>query len=140
MNKTIIKFNKLGNSFGFFGPHAARWLLAVFLFYKGVYFMEHTDMLMQMIPSAYSDMMEMAVFHYVCFGHMMGGVMLFFGLMSRMAAVGQIPILIGATAACIQLGDYTQLLVSITVLFLLIVVAVFGSGKFSADYKLKLYM
>jgi putative oxidoreductase len=140
MKKTITRLNKIGNSFGFFGPHAMRWLLAIFLFYKGAYFMQHTDMLMQLIHPSDFGMMEMVVFHYVCFAHMMGGVMLFFGLMSRFAATAQIPILLAAIVANFNFGDTTQVIMSAAVLILLVLTAVFGSGKFSVDYQLKMYL
>jgi len=140
MKKIITRFNKIGNYFGFFGPHAMRWFLAVFLFYKGAYFMQHTDVLMQFIHPSDVGIMEMVVFHYVCFAHMMGGVMLLFGLLSRFAAIAQMPILFAAIVVNANFGDSTQAIISAAVLILLVLTAIFGSGKFSVDYRLKMYM
>ncbi|MFT6716834.1 MAG: putative oxidoreductase [Saprospiraceae bacterium] len=140
MKNIITKFNKIGNSFGFFGPHAIRWVLGIFLFYKGVHFMQHTDLLVQFLHPIDAGLTEMIVFHYVCLAHIMGGIMLFFGLLSRMAAISQIPILLAAIIANISFGDSTQIIISTGVLILLVLTAIFGSGKFSVDYSLKMYM
>jgi putative oxidoreductase len=140
MVKLITRMNKIGNSYGFFGPQGVRWFLGIFLFYKGVYFMQHTDLLVHLIQPSDAGLSEMIIFHYVCLAHIMGGLMLFFGLLSRMAALSQIPILLAAVVANITFGDSSQLIISSAILLLLLITTIFGSGKFSVDYSLKMYM
>jgi putative oxidoreductase len=84
----------------------------------------------------------MAAAHYVIPVHLVGGVMLLLGLATRYAAVAQIPLLVGAifyvylprfaTLELRQNLEFTGL-----VLFLLCVVSVYGSGRYSVDYVLR---
>ncbi|HVU15849.1 MAG TPA: DoxX family protein [Candidatus Didemnitutus sp.] len=75
--------------------------------------------------------------HYVAVAHLVGGAMLTFGLLTRIAAVVQLPILAGAVivihrAEGLMTGGQS-LEFSMLVLFLLSVVAVAGAGPLSVD-------
>jgi uncharacterized membrane protein YphA (DoxX/SURF4 family) len=76
-------------------------------------------------------------FSYVTLGHLIGGFMLMIGLLTRLAALIQIPILFGAVFivnAGRDLASIDQSLeLAVMVLVLLIVYFIFGSGGFSLD-------
>jgi uncharacterized membrane protein YphA (DoxX/SURF4 family) len=73
--------------------------------------------------------------HYVIFGHIMGGFMLAVGLLTRFAALIQIPILLGAIVFVNTdlTNHFSEILLSIVVLILLIYFAIIGSGPWSLD-------
>lgn len=78
-----------------------------------------------------------ALAHYVTFAHLLGGLMLAVGLLTRLAALIQIPILAGAVFLVhLEQGLLTaqqSLEFSALVLLLLVVIFLFGPGKWSAD-------
>ena len=76
--------------------------------------------------------------HYVMVAHFVGGLLLTIGFLTRIAALVQIPILVGAVFfvhrqdGLFALGQSLEF--SALVLFLLCVFAVSGAGKLSLDY------
>lgn len=76
--------------------------------------------------------------HYVMLAHFIGGLLLTIGFLTRLAAMVQIPILAGAVFivhrqdGLFALGQSLEF--SALVLFLLVVFAVCGAGKYSLDY------
>lgn len=78
------------------------------------------------------------VLHYVMFGHLVGGAMLAIGFLTRIAALVQIPILLGAVFVVHRsegfLTNGQSLEFSSLVLFLLAVFLVGGAGRLSLDY------
>src|SRR6185312_15038382 len=78
------------------------------------------------------------VLHYVTFAHFVGGAMLTIGFLTRVAAAVQIPILAGAVFfvhrndGLFAMGQSLEF--SALVLFLLVVIAINGAGKYSLDY------
>lgn len=79
------------------------------------------------------------VSHYVILAHLAGGLCLIVGLLSRPAALIQIPVLLGAIFY-VQLPRFLsahepqQLEYAIMMLLLLVVILVHGGGKLSVDY------
>ena len=74
-----------------------RIYVGVGLFVKGLYFLMHQEELKRLLEGA--DNMAFAqgaVAHYVIPVHLVGGLLLAIGLLTRLAALTQIPILIGA--------------------------------------------
>lgn len=76
---------------------------------------------------------------YIVAGHLIGGLLLAVGLLTRIAAVGQIPILAGAVFIVhlkhgLMSNDQSLELASL-VLTLLLVYAFFGSGVWSVDHR-----
>jgi uncharacterized membrane protein YphA (DoxX/SURF4 family) len=140
MSKLITKLNKYGNSFRVFEPNIARVLIGVFILYKGLTFLQHTNILMEVLNPADAGLTEIFIVHYVQIGHIVGGLFLISGLLTRIAAIIQIPILIGAVIVNAQLGDVNQLVISIAVLSFLFFFTIIGSGKYSMDYNLKMEM
>ncbi len=140
MSRLITKLNKYGNSFKVFEPNIARVLLGAFVLYKGLTFLQHTNILMEVLNPSDAGLTEIFIVHYVQIGHIVGGLFLIFGLLTRLAAITQIPILIGAVIVNAQIGDLNQLVISSIVLLLLIFFTIIGSGKISMDYNLKMEM
>lgn len=78
------------------------------------------------------------VLHYVTLAHFIGGAMLAAGLLTRIAAAVQIPILIGAVflvhrpEGLVATGQSLEF--SALVLFLLVMVFINGAGRLSLDH------
>ena len=77
---------------------------------------------------------------YITFGHIIGGLMMALGLLTRLGVLIQIPILTGAVFV-VHLREglvspEQSLELSGLVLFLLLVFFAFGPGKWSLDYKI----
>jgi uncharacterized membrane protein YphA (DoxX/SURF4 family) len=88
--------------------------------------------------SGQSWLMTGALLHYVMLAHFVGGAMLAFGFLTRLAALIQIPILAGAVFivhrqdGLFAMGQSLEF--SALVLFLLIVFFVSGAGRLSLDH------
>ncbi|HXC01710.1 MAG TPA: DoxX family protein [Opitutaceae bacterium] len=83
-------------------------------------------------------LLSAALLHYVALAHFVGGAMLALGLLTRLAALAQIPILAGAVFivhrqdGLFALGQSLEF--SALVLFLLCVFLVSGAGRLSLDH------
>src|SRR5262245_51014957 len=74
-----------------------RIYLGLGLFIKAVYFMAHRELLEQLLETSNNKLFaQAAVAHYVIPVHLLGGLMLAFGILTRVAALAQIPVMIGA--------------------------------------------
>ena len=117
-----------------------RIVLGLFLFVKGALFLEHTSDVFQ-IFSAEQDILSAGKAHLLTSAvHMIGGLMIAFGMLTRLALLCQIPILIGALMIVnpqrgVNLGN-TELIVSLLVTGLLIFFMIVGPGRYSIDNKL----
>lgn len=115
-----------------------RIYLGVGLFVKGFYIYNHSDEIIAMLGGANFSIGMMSVAHYVIPAHFAGGVLLVFGLLTRWAAAAQIPPLVGALFYVFlprfsvlemrQSLEFTAL-----VLFLLVLVTIFGPGRLSIE-------
>jgi uncharacterized membrane protein YphA (DoxX/SURF4 family) len=114
-----------------------RMALGVFLCFKGIEFARNSvilnEIMGQQVP--FGSLMLLILGHYVIFGHIMGGFMLAVGLLTRFAALIQIPILLGAIVFVNTdlTNHFSEILLSIVVLILLIYFAIIGSGPWSLD-------
>jgi uncharacterized membrane protein YphA (DoxX/SURF4 family) len=85
--------------------------------------------------------MAMLIIHIVAFAHLVGGLLINLGLLTRFAAVVQIPILVGAVFFVNIWRGFSplnsELWLSVLVLFLLILFWIVGSGRYSLDYWMK---
>lgn len=118
-----------------------RIVLGLFITYKGLYFIMHMNEL-EMTTSGINVWFAGAVLaHYVIFAHILGGPLIIFGLFSRIACALQIPILLGAVflvnypKGFLSIGQHMELWLSIVVLVGLVVIMVFGAGRYSIDAK-----
>ncbi len=140
MYSLIKKLNRIGNNFKWFEVSLLRIILGSFIFYKGVTFSQQTEQLVELIEPVNMYAANIFVAHYVIMGHLAGGIMIVAGLLTRVAAAVQLPILLGAIIANAYLGDSGQLMLSSSVFVALLFLTIVGSGKMSVDYTLKLHI
>lgn len=131
--------------------HHAKWLdvirivLGVLIFSKGIAIVSNTaalqDLLLQNNTFDFSGMMGSLALHIVGFVHLVGGILITIGLVTRFAAVIQIPILICAVFFVNLTRGFSilnsELWLSILVLLLLVLFWVVGSGPYSVDQAMK---
>ncbi|MCA2004488.1 MAG: DoxX family protein [Ignavibacterium sp.] len=105
------------------------------LFMRGLLFISDPHKLTQLAGSEQFFWM----YSYIAIVHLVGGLLLVIGLFTRLAALIQIPILLGAvffvhlSKGFLASGQSLEL--SVLVLFLLIGFFLFGSGDLSFDMK-----
>ena len=82
---------------------------------------------------------SMIVIHYVAPAHLIGGVLIAFGLLTRWSVTAQLPLLIGAVLINF-LGEMNpaNLVIASVILLLCVFFMFYGSGKHSVDYYLKM--
>lgn len=131
--------------------HHAKWLdlirivLGLLIFFKGLAFIGDTDAqkdwILQNNTFGFSGLLVMALVHTVTFAHLVGGVLITFGLLTRFAVVVQIPILLGAVFFVNLTRGFSalnsELWLSVMVLMLLILFWIVGSGPYSVDQLMK---
>lgn len=123
--------------------HHPKWLdimrivLGIILVVKGYYYIRNTAELQQTLLNNDWHLENYVVIHIVAFAHLIGGLMIILGLITRLAVAVQIPILLGAiifvNAPAGLLSDNSELLLSIIVFCMLLFFFVYGSGPWSMD-------
>lgn len=114
-----------------------RIILGIFLCYKGIDFLRNTSLLISLMSgnTSFSAFITVFLAHVIPFVHIIGGLLLVMGVLTRFASLIQIPVLIGAiifvNAAKDVLLPYAELYVTITVLLLLIYFLIAGNGPLS---------
>ncbi|TJY34005.1 DoxX family protein [Pontimicrobium aquaticum] len=136
----IVKsLNKWANRHTYLPIDLLRIILGAFLFIKGLYFMGDSQILIDLIKPFQNLAGNVIIIHYVAPAHLVGGLLIIFGLLTRLAIVAQLPILIGAVIINLSAEvNSTDLVLAITVLLLCIFFLLYGSGKRSADYYFKM--
>lgn len=113
-----------------------RMFVGAALLVRGLLFALNPDSLAELAP----DRVVSWVAYYIMVAHLLGGLLLMIGLFTRVAALIQIPVLVGAVLVVhVREGlasPNQSLELASLVLFLLIVFFVFGPGKRSMDYRL----
>jgi len=116
-----------------------RIALGVFLFLKGLGFMDNTAYLRSMIENQ-SDItvppeLLMALVYYVTYVQMVGGILIAIGMLTRFSALMQIPVVFGAVffINILQSPFNSDLLSSVIALIFLVVFMIIGSGKLSLE-------
>ncbi|MCG2611478.1 DoxX family protein [Flavobacterium sp. SM15] len=136
---TVKNLNKWANAHTSYPLDLLRIALGIFLIIKGISFITNRQYLHEIMNQMYSFGSEMLMVHYIAAAHMMGGLMIAFGLLTRWSIWAQLPILIGAVAVNF-IGTFNVqnfILASVT-LILCIFFLFYGSGKHSADYYFKM--
>jgi len=121
---------------------ALRVYLGFGLFLKGLNFVFTAPELAQFLQdSTHMPFVSFLTVHLVGWAHMCGGILLCLGLLTRIAALVQLPILFSAIMfvhwseglfSAEQTLEFTML-----VLFLLTFFVIYGSGRLSVDYVLE---
>lgn len=117
-----------------------RIYLGLGLFIRGlVFFMGSSQIILQGMAGSNADgwIVSATVAHFVVFAHVCGGVLLAFGLLTRIAALVQIPILLGAVILHAPDGMFAlgqSLEFSAFVLVTLVFILLAGPGRLSVDH------
>lgn len=123
--------------------HHSKWLdiiriaLGIFLCYKGIDFLNNMSGMMNLMTEnvPFGSFMLLVLGHYIVFAHIAGGFLMALGILTRFASLIQIPILIGAIIFINSSADvmkpYSELIISILVLLLLIFFLIVGNGPWS---------
>jgi uncharacterized membrane protein YphA (DoxX/SURF4 family) len=135
----IHKIEKWGDSHHPKFLDIIRIALGAFLFLKGLGFMDNAANLRSIIENR-SDIpvspdLLMALVYYVTFVHLVGGILIGIGILTRFSSIMQIPVVFGAVffINMFQSPFNTDLLTTVIALILLVVFAVVGSGKLSLE-------
>jgi putative oxidoreductase len=116
-----------------------RVALGAFLLMKGLAFMNNTASLQGIIENQdvvpISSGVLMALVYYVTFAHLVGGVLIMLGTLTRFACIIQIPIVLAAAFLTTIFVEPVNTLVwpSVVALVLLSLFTVIGSGPWSLD-------
>ena len=122
-----------------------RICLGLLILIKGITVIMSRDAVYSLLVSSgtfnFSSVLLSGILHYIVFAHIVGGIFLILGLLTRFAAVIQIPILLGAIFFVNAARGFTifnsELWLSIIVLCLLILFWVIGAGPYSMDQNMK---
>jgi putative oxidoreductase len=114
-----------------------RMALGVFLCFKGIEFANNSVLLNETIGQQvpFNSLLLLLLGHYVIFAHIMGGFLLAVGLLTRFACLIQIPILLGAIIFIHSdiVNHFSELLLTLIILGLLIYFMIIGNGPWSLD-------
>ncbi|HSD13622.1 MAG TPA: DoxX family membrane protein, partial [Flavobacterium sp.] len=132
--EAVKNLNKWANAHTSFPLDLLRVALGIFLIIMGGVFITNKHYLHEIILNSMQNFgSEMLLIHYIASAHMVGGIMIVFGLLTRWAIVAQLPILIGAVAVNF-LGTFSMpnfVLASISLL-VCVFFLFYGGGKHSA--------
>jgi uncharacterized membrane protein YphA (DoxX/SURF4 family) len=138
----VKNLNKWANAHTYLTVDLVRIALGVFLFTKGITFITNIQYLQDLISpidKIGGGVFGMFIIHYIAPAHMVGGIMIVFGLLTRWAIIAQLPILIGAIIVNFMGEMHSQnLLLAILTLGICVFFMFYGSGKHSADYYFKM--
>lgn len=140
--KTVIQLNKWANAHTSVFIDILRVATGLFLVIKGVQFSTQTQYLEEVLGSVGNTLgVSFILVHYIAMSHLFGGVLITFGLLTRISLLAQLPILIGAVAInFVGAMDVGNLIQASAVLLVAVFFVFYGSGKRSADYSLKMNM
>ena len=124
--------------------HHPQWLdivriaIGAFLCFKGVEYLYNMGTMLNLITNrmAFGSFTSMMMSNYIAFAHLLGGILLILGVLTRFACLIQIPILLGAIFFVNLSPDnlyrpFSELLLSIVVFLLLVLFLVVGNGRWS---------
>jgi putative oxidoreductase len=110
-----------------------RILLGVFLCYKGIDFLMNMSNMLSLLNNrmSFGAFTLTLMSNYISFAHLLGGILLILGVLTRFACLIQIPILLGAVffVNTSLYQPFSEVLLSILVLLLLILFLIVGNGK-----------
>lgn len=116
---------------------ALRVYLGTGLFFRGLALLVTEEGLQQLVGTTEPGLGLTGLTVYVTVAHLVGGALLAVGLYTRLAALVQLPILVGAVVVVHWqdglLSANQSFEFSALVLFLLVLVCAFGSGRWSLD-------
>jgi len=135
----IKRLNKWANAHSYYSIDVLRIVLGIFLLFKGFTFVSDNQQLEDVMAPVSNFLGGMFALHYIVSAHIVGGILLIFGLYTRWAIWVQLPILIGAVI--INLIGYFNLqnaILSTITLLVCFFFLIYGGGKNSADHYFKM--
>lgn len=123
--------------------HHPQWLdivriaLGLFLCYKGVDYLYNMSAMLNLITNkmSFGSFTSMLMSNYIAFAHILGGILLVLGVLTRFACVIQLPILLGAiffiNLSPEMYRPFSELALAILVFLLLVLFLVVGNGRLS---------
>jgi putative oxidoreductase len=136
---SVKVLNKWANAHTYYFLDILRIALGVFLFIKGTSFITNSQYLVDLLSPLSNLKGGMLTFHYIAAAHIMGGIMIAFGLLTRWAIIAQLPILLGAVIInFIGVMRVNDLIVAMACLVAALFFLFYGGGKHSADYYFKM--
>ncbi len=127
--------------------HHPKWIdiiriaLGGFLCYKGFDFLQNMSLLIAAMANRtpFGTFEVVMLGHYIAYAHMIGGLLLIAGIGTRVASLMQLPILIGAIIFINTSGGifkpYSELILSVIILALLIYFLIAGNGPMSVKMR-----
>lgn len=135
----IVRLNKWANAHTNIGIDIARVILGAFLILKGVLFAQNTSYLEEIAQPFGLENLSFFTVHLIPMIHIAGGVLIVIGLLTRLVTAVHIPILLGAVIVnFIGPINAMHLMQALASLILCLFFVVYGSGKHSADYRMKM--
>ena len=136
---SVKELNKWANTHTYLPIDLLRVALGIFLFIKGIFFITNIQYLADLISPIDKIGGGMFLIHYIAPAHMVGGIMIVFGLLTRWAIIAQLPILAAAVIINFMGEMHSQnLLLALITLAICVFFLFYGSGKHSADYYFKM--
>jgi putative oxidoreductase len=139
MDSSVKSLNKWANAHTYYVLDLLRIALGAFLFMKGTSFITNSQYLIDLLAPLEFIKGGMLTFHYIAAAHIMGGIMIVVGLLTRWAIIAQLPILLGAViinfVGVLHIGN---LILAVVTLAACLFFLVYGGGKHSADYYFKM--
>ena len=118
-----------------------RIYIGVGLFLKGIEFIFTPKLLSEWLNQGNIMFMDALIAHYIIVIHLVGGLLLAIGLLTRIAAAFNIPILFGASVFVhLKEGVFglsQNLQFTMLILFLLVIIFIAGNGPLSTGYYLQ---
>jgi putative oxidoreductase len=135
----VKNLNKWANAHTYLTVDLLRIALGIFLFMKGISFITNIQYLQDLISPIDRLGGGMFMIHYIVPAHLIGGIMISFGLLTRWAIIAQLPILLGAIIVNMMGHMHSEsILLALITLAVCLFFLVYGSGKHSADYYFKM--
>jgi uncharacterized membrane protein YphA (DoxX/SURF4 family) len=137
----IKKLNKWANSHTYYPIDILRIALGVYMVYKGIYFFRDSQYLESLLLELNVDGLTalLGTIHIVGLLHFGGGILVVFGLLTRLTLIIHLPIFVGAVLINFFGVMHTPNLIAASVVLIVSVFfIIYGSGKHSADYDLKM--
>jgi uncharacterized membrane protein YphA (DoxX/SURF4 family) len=137
----IKRLNKWAYTHTYFPIDILRIALGVYLFLKGINFFRNSEYFESLILELNVDGLTalLGTIHVAGLLHFGGGILIVFGLLTRISLIIQLPFIIGAILINFMgTMDQSNLLQASLVLLVSLLFIIYGSGKHSVDYDLKM--
>ena len=118
-----------------------RIILGIFLCYTGIAFLQNMSLVTGPLSTktSFGAFAVIILSHYVVFAHILGGMLMVVGFLTRFACLIQIPIMLGAIIFINSASDvfrpYSELFLSVLILLLLVYFLIVGNGPWAIKLK-----